>query len=70
MFNDDGTGTYNITINGNPVDHDLTYATEGNKLTITFPEANDMVTDEYSVDGDKLTLKTDTGDEIEYSRKK
>ena len=70
VFNDNGTGHYTITISGNPSEHDLTFETEDNKLVITFPAENDAMTDEYSVDGDKLTMKTESGDEIEYTRKK
>ena len=70
VFNDDATGHYTITLNGKPSEHDLTFKTEGNKLVITFPAENDGKTDEYSIDGDKLTVKTEYGDEIEYTRKK
>ena len=69
VFKDDGTGHYTITLNGNPSEHDFTFETEGNKLVITFPVENDGRTDEYSIDGDKLTIKTEYGDEIEYTRK-
>ena len=70
VFNDDATGIYNITLNGNSSEHDMTYEIKGNKVIITFPAENDMMTLEYSVDGDKLNIITEYGDEIEYTRKK
>ena len=70
VFNDDGTGIYTITLNGKPVEHELTYETKDNKLIITFPKENDMVTREYSIDGDLLNTKTESDDEIDYVRKK
>ena len=65
-FKEDGTGSYKYADN----DDAFTYTAKGGKLSIQYEGENMMPWETtFGIDGDKLTVKDDTGADVVYTRK-
>ena len=65
-FKADGTGSYKYSDN----DDAFTYTVKADKLSIQYEGENMMPWDTtFGIDGDKLTVKDDTGEDVVYTRK-
>ena len=65
-FKEDGTGSYKYADN----DDAFTYTADVNELSIQYEGENMMPWETtFNIDGDKLTVKDDTGEDVVYTRK-
>lgn len=66
-FNADGTGSYGV---GEDASMPFTYTDDGKSVEIRYEGTTDGNKYDYSIAGEKLTIKDDFGSDVVYEKKK